>query len=173
MAALFFLCALVAEGTLKIVQSPAWARSPEVLLTSPEPRTELSRIYSNAEEWRSMRLAIASGDGKWLSTGLRFLEVSDGGAASEILLSLGEALEHDAGAVLESVPTRLLSHVCSGPDVDDFRYGTLKLSQAALELRMAKVQAVVSLSTSVAKQVCFSALQRASRGLVEYFESDE
>lgn len=120
-----------------------------------------------------MLRGISTGERDWLTIANRLHPVSDAGAAEQLELAVGEALEHRPANVLRiSVPVFGLG-VCGGPDVDDPRYDSYELSMRAIDKRKAAVRGVRDADLRPARDGCTSELDSARTGIAKSYGRSE
>jgi hypothetical protein len=99
--------------------------------------------------------------------------VSDAGSSEAITLALGEALEHRPESVLVLASEGFdLAGICGGPDVDDGRYNSNALAQAAIDRRILRVKSVTRPDLQRSVAVCIASLDEARVGISRFYGND-
>jgi hypothetical protein len=130
----------------------------------------LSLIYSNRVRWSGLLAGIASGEPAWLRVGKKLYRASDAGAAEQIGLAFGEALEHNAGAVLSIAPRLIgVDVLCGGPDVDDPRFDSYDLAIAAIRRREEAVRQLKESTYEAKKQECIARLESDKGEIARFY----
>jgi hypothetical protein len=150
------------------------AADPKALLqaiNAQGARMTVDALASDSGQWDRLLRAVARGNSSWLKVAAVLISGADGGAASELELTLGEALEHNAAAVLRiAVPALAVSTICGkGPDIDDPRYDSFERAIAAVERRAKRVRAVVDGQLAARRSECLEDLEKSKAGIARFY----
>jgi hypothetical protein len=130
----------------------------------------LQARYADPPAWASVLRNVGSGAPEWFQVAEALRSVSDAGASEELDCAVGEALGANPGLVLgHATGPFFVSEVCSAPDVDDERFGSLQLALAELNRRIAAVQNVAEPGLTLVRDDCLSSLVQSEHGLRRFF----
>jgi hypothetical protein len=133
-------------------------------------RAIVQALYGDDQHWARLRRGVASGDSSWLRVAANLKGGADGGAASQLSLAVGEALEHQAATVLRiAPPTFEVSEICGGPDVDDSRYDSFERATAAVMRRTNRVRLVKDTRLVAIRDQCLKELAASRSGIAKFY----
>ena len=165
------------NSVLLLAASAALAQptlSPQSVLNSAGSlgaRATLERLYNDQRQWSALLAGIATGTPSWLNVATTLHVVSDAGSSEQLSLAVGEALEHRPTNVLRlAVPNFSLEVLCDGPDLDDPRFNSYRLSIAAIERRQAKLRSIHDPSLAALRDSCVAELEKARANLARFYE---
>ncbi len=105
------------------------AKSLQLEISSKGANFVLRDLYKKYNKFNCVLKKIASGDKTWLKVAIQLRGVSDSDTTSMLKLAVGEALgsnpENVFSITIKSFP---ISDTCGGPDIDDIRFNSLKIS---------------------------------------------
>ena len=127
-------------------------------------------IYDNPQRRSEFFSHVGTGASSWLRIANRLKPASDAGMSDQLNLAVGEALEHQPMNVLRiAAPVFGVDTICGGPDVDDQRYDSYKLSMRALNLRIQKVRGVTAPSLKRSRNRCILQLEQSKKGIAQFY----
>ncbi len=129
----------------------------------------VSRLYEDNSLWSELLKNIGNGKPAWLKVASVLRGGSDAGANEQLVLAVGEALEHNPEAVLKITVSVMGIGVCGGPDVDDSRYDSYALSIAAIERRKAMLAKVLRSDLESLRGQCMQELESAKKGIGQFY----
>jgi len=130
----------------------------------------VSELYRDWNIWNSILKKIASADEDWLRTAVALRAGSDAGTSEMLELSVGEALENNPVNVFRvTLKAFQLNSICSGPDVDDFRYNSYELSIKAINQRIRKVSAVTDRTLESTCKKCIHHLEASKVEIARFY----
>jgi hypothetical protein len=170
LALLFILCFL-AVPTLAQSEPPLTAAIVSEQIHTLGARHALWAIFNDAPKWSQFLGGVATGSKEWLAIAVQLHSVSDAGSSEGLELAVGEALDHHPENVLSLVvPTLDVSGVCSGPDVDDQRFDSYKLSMAEIAHRQRMVRAMRDPKFAKLRDACVSTLENSKKGIASFYQ---
>jgi hypothetical protein len=127
------------------------------------------QLYEDNSLWSALLKNIENGKPAWLKVASVLRGGSDAGASEQLVLAVGEALEHNPEAVLEITVSLMGIGICGAPDVDDSRYDSYALSIAAIERRKAMVAKVLRPDLESLRGKCMQELELAKKGIGQFY----
>ncbi len=164
------LFAAILWPTLAMAQPTISADSIAQRITVDGAERTVGAMYQNGKEWRQFLTAVAAGDEQWLKVAVQLRSGTDAGTTTQLLNSIGEALEHQPQTVLEIVSPALgMAGICGAPDVDDKRYDSYSLSTKAIEKRKKKLGAITDPVFAEVRDQCIKQLNDSKRGIARFY----
>jgi len=147
--------------------------TPQALIQEIESKGAkpvVSELYSNTTTWSFVLRRIASGEQSWLKVAVALHAGADAGASGMLTLAVGEALGNNPKNVFTIAAESFeLSNICAGPDVDDARYNSYKLSIKEINKRIEKISAVKDRSTEKTGKECIQYLEASKKGIADFY----
>lgn len=166
MAILLALAAATKAPSANVTASEAGRRGG-----SHDASTTLWQVHRNHARWSELLHKVASGRKEWLEIANQLYRQSDAGATEELALAVGEALESNPSNVLRlSLPVFRMAP-CEGPDIDDARYDSFDLSDAAIRRREDALLKVVEPELHPVRQKCIAALEASRDDIARFYAS--
>jgi hypothetical protein len=170
-----FLFAALALLLCKAVAASGPAPTPasiELEIDRNGASATLNRLYRSDPEWSALMGGIASGTVEWLQIAKALHGDSDGGAAEQLVIAAGEALEHHPANVLTVLGGDIdVADICSGPDVDDERFNSFSQSLAAILRRQKMLRTIRDPRLIQLRDQCVSELDQAKLHIATFYHS--
>jgi hypothetical protein len=136
-------------------------------------KATVKSLYSNPTAWQSLLRHISTGAPRWFDVGEALRPGSDAGASNELIAAVAESMGSNPALVLSHATGPFyLSDLCGAPDVDDHRFGSLKLALSELNRRIAAVEQVSRPELTAVRRDCLGSLRRSESDLRRYFERE-
>jgi hypothetical protein len=133
-------------------------------------KNTVDTMYQDGKEWRQLLTAVATGDEQWLKVAVDLYSGTDAGTTTQLLNSIGEALEHQPRAVLEiASPALRIKDICGAPDVDDKRYDSYSLATKAIKKRKKMLGTITDPHLAGVRNQCISQLNDSKRGIARFY----
>ena len=134
-------------------------------------RAVVSQLYEHPQTWRLILADIATGDQSWLEVAVALHPGSDAGSSEMLTLAVGAALENNPANVFQTALKAFqLKSICSGPDVDDPKYGSYELSMKAINQRIGKVNSIKDKSSAAISKACVQHLEESKNGITQFYQ---
>lgn len=167
---LYIFLLLFAMSSVACSNDSVSKRSISQDINSMGVKLALQKIYNDKVKWSALRSQIATGSKDWLLIAVQFHSVLDAGASTEIKFSIGEALEHHPENVFSFATKEFgLEGICSGPDIDDVRFDSYKLSIQSINKREEMVSAVNNKSLYEVRNACLESLKKAKEDIARFY----
>ena len=165
------LCiALLFIGGVAHAESALLANDVSTQISTVGAKSTLDLAYASEEKWEQLLAGIATGTKEWLIIANQLHLASDAGASEQLCFAVGEALEHNPDNVLAlSLSEFGVRSVCSGPDVDDQRFNSYKLSMSAIDLRLKMLRAIKDNTLRKSRDSCIAILEEAKVGIAKFY----
>jgi hypothetical protein len=164
------LMAAILCPTLAVAQPSITTDSVAHRIATTGAKKTVDAMYQNGKEWHQFLSAVAAGDEQWIKVAVQLRSGTDAGTTTQLLNSIGEALEHQPQTVLENViPVLAIADICGAPDVDDKRYDSYSLSTHAIEKRKKMLRNITDPVLVEVRDKCIKQLNDSKRGIARFY----
>ena len=169
-SAIFIVCII---SFTSVDASDNKTTEPKVLIQEIESKgakSVVSELYNNTTTWSFVLRKIASGEQSWLKVAVALHAGTDAGTSEMLTLSVGEALGNNPKNVFTITAKSFeLNNICAGPDVDDARYNSYKLSIKEINRRINKITVVKDRAMKKTRKECIQYLEASKKGISDFY----
>lgn len=129
-----------------------------------------SELYLDFEKWNYILKNIADGSEIWLKVADALNSESDAAISEMLSYAVGEALENEPLNVFRfAIPSFNLKLICSGPDIDDYRYNSYTKAMDTIIQRQKKISELHAPDIKPMCEKCIQMLEESKEGVASFY----